>query len=65
MPNLKGLSQYTEQFGDQYRPIEAVAKIGDNFRVLDLKIAATRASISTAAIIKTLYESADGFDYFP
>ena len=50
MPKLKGLAQYAERFGDQYRRIEAVAKIGDKFRVLDLKEAATRASVSTCHI---------------
>jgi len=65
MPKLKGLAQYAERFGDQYRRIEAVAKIGDKFRVLDLKEAATRASVSTATTIKALYESADAFDYLP
>ncbi|MEQ8349247.1 MAG: DEAD/DEAH box helicase family protein [Sneathiellaceae bacterium] len=63
MPKLRGLAQYAERFGDQYRRIEAVAKIGDKFRVLDLKEAATRASASTATSIKALYESADAFDY--
>ncbi|WP_197919127.1 DNA methyltransferase [Thiosulfatihalobacter marinus] len=65
MPKLKGLAQYAERFGDQYRRIEAVAKIGDKFRVLDLKEAATRASVSTATTIKALYESANAFDYLP
>lgn len=65
MPKLKGLAQYAERFGDQYRRIEAVAKIGDKFRVLDLKEAATRASVATATTIKALYESADAFDYLP
>lgn len=65
MPKLKGLAQYAERFGDQYRRIEAVAKIGDKFRVLDLKEAATRASVSTATTIKALYESTDAFDYLP
>lgn len=65
MPKIKGLAQYAERFGDQYRRIEAVAKIGDKFRVLDLKEAATRASVSTATTIKALYESADAFDYLP
>ena len=65
MPKLNGLAQYAERFGDQYRRIEAVAKIGDKFRVLDLKEAATRASVSAAATIKALYESADAFDYLP
>ncbi|QCP85156.1 hypothetical protein EYE35_05535 [Cereibacter sphaeroides] len=49
----------------QLARIEAVAKIGDKFRVLDLKEAATRASVSTATTIKALYESADAFDYLP
>lgn len=65
MPKLKGLAQYAERFGDQYRRIEAVAKIGDRFRILDLKEAATRASVSTTATIKALYESEDAFDYLP
>ncbi|WP_299362873.1 hypothetical protein [uncultured Paracoccus sp.] len=60
---LKGLALYAERFGDQYRRIEAVTNIGDKFRVLDLKEAATRTSFSTA--IKALYESADAFDYLP
>tara|TARA_R110002110_G_scaffold68731_10_gene185886 strand:- start:10871 stop:11758 length:888 start_codon:yes stop_codon:yes gene_type:complete len=65
MPKLRGLAQYAERFGDQYRRIEAVAKIGDKFRVLDLKEVATRASVSTATSIKALYESADASDYVP
>ena len=65
MPKLKGLAQYAERFGDQYRRIEAVAKIGDKFRVLDLKEAPTRASVYAATTIKALYESADAFDYLP
>ncbi len=63
MPKLRGLAQYAERFGDQYRRIEAVAKIGDKFRVLDLKEEATRASVAAAASIKALYESADASDY--
>lgn len=65
MPKLKGLAQYAERFGDHYRRIEAIAKIGDKFRVLDLKEAATRASVSVATSIKALYEGADAFDYVP
>ncbi len=65
MPKLKGLAQYAERFGDQYRRIEAVAKISDKFRVLDLKEAATRVSVSKATTSKVLYESADAFDFCP
>lgn len=64
MPKLKGLAQYAERFGDQYRRIEAVAKIGDKFRVLDLKEAATLAAVGAAVSIKALYERSDASDYF-
>jgi len=63
IPKLKGLAQYAERFGDQYRRIEAVAKIGDKFRVLDLKEAAMRASVSAATSIRALYEGAAASDY--
>lgn len=63
IPKLKGLAQYAERFGDQYRRVEAVAKIGDKFRVLDLKEAATRASVSAATSIRALYEGAAASDY--
>ncbi|WP_347268390.1 DEAD/DEAH box helicase family protein [Paracoccus sp. (in: a-proteobacteria)] len=63
IPKLKGLAQYAERFGDQYRRIEAVAKIGDTFRVLDLKEVATRAAVSAATSIRALYEGAAASDY--
>ncbi len=33
IPKLKGLAQYAERFGDQYRRIDAVAKIGDTLYI--------------------------------
>jgi type III restriction enzyme len=63
MPKLKGLSRYAETFGGQYRRIEAVAKIGDKFRVLDLTEPGTRAAVATATTIKALYESDAAADY--
>ena len=63
MPKLKGLSRYAETFGGQYRRIEAVAKIGDKFRVLDLTEPSTRAAVATATTIKALYESDAAADY--
>lgn len=65
IPKLNGLAQYAESFGDRYRRIEAVAKIGDKFRVLDLKEAATRAAVAAATSIKALYESTNASDYVP
>jgi hypothetical protein len=63
IPKLKGLARYAETFGDRYRRIEVVAKIGDKFRVLDLKEGTTRSAIASATSIKALYESDAAFDY--
>ena len=57
MPKLKGLARYAQACGGQYRRIEAVAKIGDKFRVLDLMEQGTRAAIAAATSIMALYES--------
>ena len=63
IPKLKGLADYAEAFGSQYRRIEAVAKIGDKFRALDLTEASTRAAVAAATSIKALYEGEAGTDY--
>jgi len=63
IPKLKGLGRYAEACGGQYRRIEAVAKIGDTFRVLDLMEQSTRSAISSATSIKALYESEAAADY--
>jgi hypothetical protein len=63
IPKLKGLAHYAETFGDQYRRIEAVAKIGEKFRVLDMMEDTTRTAVATATSIKTLYESEVATDY--
>lgn len=63
IPKLKGLAAYAEAFGSQYRRIEAVARIGDKFRALDLTEASTRAAVAAATSIKALYEGEAGTDY--
>lgn len=63
IPKLKGLARYAEACGGQYRRIEAVAKIGDKFRVLDLMEQSTRAAVAAATSIKALYESDAAADY--
>ena len=63
IPKLKGLARYAQACGGQYRRIEAVAKIGDKFRVLDLMEQGTRAAIAAATSIKALYESDAAADY--
>lgn len=63
IPKLKGLADYADFFGSQYRRIEAVAKIGDKFRALDLTEASTRAAVAAATSIRALYEGEAGTDY--
>lgn len=56
IPKLKGLALHAARFGDQYRRIEAVAKMGDEFRVLDLKEESVRSAVNAATSISTLYQ---------
>jgi type III restriction enzyme len=63
IPKLKGLARYAEACGGQYRRIDAVAKIGDKFRVLDLTEANVRGAIEAADSAKILYESEVAADY--
>lgn len=63
IPKLKGLAQYAERFGDQYRRIEAVAKIGDEFCVLDLKEESVRFAVEDATSISALYNGAYSNEY--
>jgi hypothetical protein len=63
IPKLKGMAGYAEKFASVYRRIDAIAKLGDKFRVLDLKEARVRAAIETATSIRALYESDAADDY--
>ena len=63
IPKVKGLADYAEAFGNPYRRIEAVAKIDDKFRALDLTEASTRAAVAAATSIRALYESSAADDY--
>jgi len=62
MPKLRGLAQYAERFGDQYRRIETVANVGGSYRLLDLKDLRTRAAVASAVSVKQLYESGISYD---
>ena len=57
LPKLKGLVKYAEKYSDVYRRIEAVAKIGDAYRSLDLIEKSVRQAVLEANDIKSLYES--------
>ncbi len=63
LPKLKGLAKYAEEHGGHYRRIEAISKIGDGFRVLDLKEQRVRDAIGNSTSAESLYESAESDDY--
>ncbi|GGA48902.1 DEAD/DEAH box helicase [Pelagibacterium lentulum] len=65
LPKLKGLARYAESYGEHYRRIEGVAKLGEKFRVLDLLEPSTRAWIFAATSIKVVYEGNVATDYLP
>ncbi len=56
LPKLKGLALYAEEHLQAYRRIEAVAKINDDLRVLDLTDQRVREEIAKAQDAKSLYE---------
>lgn len=57
IPKLKGLALYAESSGEHYRRIDAVAKVGDVYKVLDLKEAKVRDAIASATSITELYSN--------
>jgi hypothetical protein len=63
IPKLKGLVEYARTHGSKYRRIEAVAKIGERFRVLDLTEVRTQLAVDSATAVKGLYESDNAADY--
>jgi hypothetical protein len=63
LPKLKGLAKYAEANLSIYRRIEAVAKIDDEYRVLDLVKDRVRAAIQAATSAKSLYTGDTAKDY--
>jgi len=63
IPKLKGLAKYAATYGETFRRIDAIAKVGEGFRVLDLKEEAVRAAVESATSVKALYESAVADNY--
>jgi type III restriction enzyme len=62
LPKLQGLARYAETHPKVYRRIEAVAKIGEKLRVLDLTDATVRKEVAAAKDAKSLYEGAFASD---
>ena len=65
VPKLKGLARYAATHGSAFRRIDAVAKLGDTFKVLDLTEQVVRSAVESATSIKALYESEVATDYTP
>ncbi len=63
IPKLKGLARYAMTYGSAFRRIEAVAKVRDTFRVLDLTEQTVRSAVECATSIKVLYESEAAANY--
>jgi type III restriction enzyme len=63
LPKLQGLASYAETHESSYRRIEAVAKVGDKLRVLDLTDPPVRKGVAEATDAKNLYEGALASDY--
>jgi hypothetical protein len=63
-PKLRGLAEFTEQFGGDFHRIESVAEMKDKtLRVPDLKRAAVRPAIRDAGDVEHLYLSDSADDY--
>ena len=63
IPKLQGLADYAERYGDQFRRIEGVAKIGEKFRVINLKDPGARAAVAAADSITSLFAGTAASDY--
>lgn len=63
LPKLKGLARYAEQHATVYRRIDAIAEVGNGYRVLDLSEKSIRTAVFDASDAKTLYESSIANDY--
>lgn len=57
MPKLRGLAEFAEQYGAEFRRIESVAETNGVYRVLDLKRDQVREAIHSVHDAKALYES--------
>jgi type III restriction enzyme len=63
LPKLRGLAKYAETHSHIYRRVEAVAKIGDKMRLLDLTRADVRQAVFQAENTEELYKGPAAGDY--
>jgi type III restriction enzyme len=63
LPKLRGLANYAEANASLFRRIEAVAKIDNRFRMLDLTKSEVREAVADAAKAELVYAGPLGLDY--
>ncbi|MEG3168067.1 DEAD/DEAH box helicase family protein [Sphingomonas sp. LB3N6] len=63
VPKLRGMAEYARVNHAAYRRVDAIAKVGDRYRVLDLTEPTVRAAVNSASSIQALYESGAAADY--
>ncbi|RZT80238.1 superfamily II DNA or RNA helicase [Micromonospora violae] len=63
LPKLRGLAAFAAEFGDEFHRIEAINKVGNQLRVLDLKDESVRLAVDTADSPEMLYESRNAANY--
>lgn len=63
LPKLKGLAQFAQEYGEEFRRIESVAEANGKLRVLDIIRPAVREAIMQATEAKSLYLSDLADDY--
>ena len=63
LPKLRGLVEYVKEYGSHYQRVEAVAKVDNKLRVLDLIDQSVPQAIARATDAKELYSSAIACDY--
>lgn len=63
IPKLKGLAAFAAEYGAEFHRVEAISKLGDQTRVLDLTDPHVRAAVLAADDAKALYESHEAGDY--
>ena len=63
IPKLKGLADFAEDYGDEFRRIESVAATKGTLRVLDFKRPKVRDAIRAATDAEAVYRSDVAVDY--
>jgi len=63
LPKLRGLADFAEEYGDEFRRIESVAETGGRLRVLDFRRERVRKAVRESNDAESLYVSDLAWDY--